>query len=419
MAKDDTLTNRSLASAGKTYMIDMEIQKLRESIYGMSGLQDRLQNSTKGARAAIQKDFDAAYERLTAAEAKREELLAADKKAAQDKKDANSASARAKAKAKAEELEDKAKAADLAKNSKLASSLRTQAAAEREKAKIPKVEDTTGTATGTQLPLTDEQIVANEFAKAGVSADGTVQYGFPNPNGEGLSAMAAYVYVEPGKPGGSAYDGSDLRQRPETEKSFAFGTTDEVVNKYYTQLVKQYGSKSALALKLQEAGKLSNAKNADRGKILAALNNVVAGYTSDNTIAIKNGEIKELPTMDEYLSGMKGSGGGMSYTRTNTEIFDETTATRVLNQVAQSLTGKNYPQQKLKEGISVLQAMQKKMPQVSTVTDDEQGRQISNVTKTGIDPTGFLISQISQTDAAKEKKVLDYYSVFKNSFGVR
>jgi hypothetical protein len=87
--------------------------------------------------------------------------------------------------------------------------------------------------------------------------------------------------------------------------------------------------------------------------------------------------------------------------------------------VAQSLTGKNYPQQKLKEGISVLQAMQKKMPQKTTVTQDEQGRSVSNVTKTGIDPTGFLISQISQTDAAKEKQVLDYYSVFKNSFGVR
>jgi hypothetical protein len=164
---------------------------------------------------------------------------------------------------------------------------------------------------------------------------------------------------------------------------------------------------------------MTGAANADRGKILNALDGIVAKYTADNTIAIKNGEIKELPTMDEYLSGLRGTGSGMSYTRTDTEIFDETTATRVLNQVAQSLTGKNYPQQKLKEGISVLQAMQKKMPQRTTVTQDEQGRSVSNVTKTGIDPTGFLISQISQTDAAKEKQVLDYYSVFKNSFGVR
>jgi hypothetical protein len=64
VAKDDTLTNRSIASAGKTYSVDMEIQQLRQSIYGMSGLQDRLQNSTKSSRAAIQKDFDAAYEKL-------------------------------------------------------------------------------------------------------------------------------------------------------------------------------------------------------------------------------------------------------------------------------------------------------------------------------------------------------------------
>lgn len=419
MAKDDTRMNRSIASAGKTYVVDMEIQKLREAIYGMSGLQDRLQNSTKKNRAAIQKDFDAAYNKLTELEAKREQLLADDKKAAQDKKDAADAATRKKAAQKAAELEDKAKAADLAKNPKLAASLRAQASTEREKAKAKKPGDVTPGSGGTPLPLSDEQIVANEFSKAGVSADGTVQYGFPNPKGAGTSAMQAYIYVEPGKKGGAAYDGSSLRQMPEQDKSFAFGTTDEVLNKYYSQLVKQYGSKSALAQKLQDAGKLSNAKTADRAKILSALNNVVATYTADNTIAIKNGEIKELPTMDEYLSGLRGKGGGTSYTRTNAEIFDETTATRVLNQVAQSLTGKNYPQEKLKEGISVLQAMQKKMPQKTTVTEDEQGRPINTVTKTGIDPTGFLISQISQTDAAKEKQVLDYYSVFKNSFGVR
>lgn len=418
MAENETLTNRSIASAGKTYMVDMEIQQLRQSLYGMSGLQDRLQNSTKKNRAAIQKEFDSAYNKLTSLEAKREELLKEDKKAAQEKKDANTAAARAKAKSKALELEDKAKAADLAKNPTLAASLRTQAAAEREKAKVPKVEDTGGPM-GTPLPLTDEQIVQNEFAKAGVSADGTVQYGFPNPQGEGTTAMAAYIYVEPGKKGGAAYDGSTLRQQPEQDKAFAFGTTDEVTNKYYAQLVKQYGTKSALAQKLADAGKLSNAKTADRGKILAALSNVVATYTADNTIAIKNGEIKELPTMDEYLSGLRGKGGSNSYTKTDTVIYDETTATKDLNQISRALTGKDYPQEKLAEGIKILQAIQKKTPQKTTYTQDEEGRTVSTVTKTGLDPQGFLISQIAQTDAAKEKQVLDYYSVFKNSFGVR
>jgi len=269
------------------------------------------------------------------------------------------------------------------------------------------------------LPLTDEQIVANEFTKAGVSADGTVQYGFPNPNGEGTSAGAAYIFVEPGKKGSTAYNGSGLYTSQDQDKSFAFGTTDEVLNKYYAQLVKQYGSKTALAQKLQEAGKLSNAKTADRSKILSALNGVVATYTADNTIAIKNGEIKELPTMDEYLTGMRGKGGGNSYTKTDTVIYDETTATKDLNQVARALTGKDYPKEKLSEGIKILQMIQKKMPQKTTYTQDEQGRTVSQVTKTGVDPQGFLIQQVSQMDAAKEKQVLDYYSVFKNSFGVR
>jgi hypothetical protein len=418
MAKDETLTNRSIASAGKTYMVDMEIQQLRQSLYGMSGLQDRLQNSTKKNRAAIQKEFDAAYDKLTSLEAKREELLKEDKKAAQEKKDANTAAARAKAKSKALELEDKAKAADLAKNPTLAASLRTQAAAEREKAKVPKIEDTGGPM-GTPLPLTDEQIVQNEFAKAGVSADGTVQYGFPNPQGEGTTAMAAYIYVEPGKKGGAAYDGSTLRQQPEQDKAFAFGTTDEVTNKYYAQLVKQYGTKSALAQKLADAGKLSNAKTADRGKILAALSNVVATYTADNTIAIKNGEIKELPTMDEYLSGLRGTGGGNAFTTSRTEISSETEAVRYLNQVSQSLTGKNYPKAKLAEGIKILQQMQKKNPSMTTTSRNDEGDITSSVTRNGLDTQGFLISQIAQTDAAKEKQVLDYYQVFKNSFGVR
>jgi hypothetical protein len=256
VAKDDTLTNRSIASAGKTYSVDMEIQQLRQSIYGMSGLQDRLQNSTKSSRAAIQKDFDAAYEKLQSLEAERERLLSADKKAAQADKDKNSAAARTKAANKAADLEDKAKAADLAKNPKLAASLRVQANQEREKAKAPKVENTGGPM-GSPLPLTDEQIVANEFSKANVDAQGIVQYGFPGKDGQGLSAMQAYIYVEPGKKGGTAYSGSGLYTSQDQDKSFAFGTSDEVANKYYTQLVKQYGSKTALAQKLQDAGKLA------------------------------------------------------------------------------------------------------------------------------------------------------------------
>lgn len=417
MAKDDTLTNRSIASAGKTYMVDMQIQKLRESIYGMSGLQDRLQNSTKKTRAAIQKEFDAAYEKLTSLEAEREKLLAADKKDAQDKKDANAKANRAKAATKAAELEDKAKAADLAKNPKLAASLREQAKQERDKSKAPKVENTGGPI-GSPLPLTDEQIVANEFSKANVDAQGVVQYGFPGKDGEGLSTMQAYIYVEPGKKGGTAYDGSTLRQMPDQDKAFAFGTTDEVANKYYTQLVKQYGSKSALAQKLADAGKLSNAKTADRGKILTALGNVIATYTADNTLAIKNGEIKELPTMDEYLSGMRGKGGN-SFTTSRAEISSETEAVRYLNQVSQSLTGKNYPQEKLAEGIKILQQMQKKNPSMTTTSRNDEGDTTSTVTRNGLDTQGFLIQQIAQTDAAKEKQVLDYYQVFKNSFGVR
>jgi hypothetical protein len=273
--------------------------------------------------------------------------------------------------------------------------------------------------TGTTLPLTDEQIVANEFTKAGVSADGTVQYGFPNPNGEGTSAGAAYIFVEPGKKGSTAYNGSGLYTSQDQDKSFAFGTTDEVLNKYYAQLVKQYGSKTALAQKLQEAGKLSNAKTADRAKILGALDKVVATYTADNTIAIKNGEIKELPTMDEYLTGMRGKGGGNSFTTSRTEISSETEAVRYLNQVSQSLTGKNYPQAKLAEGIKILQQMQKKNPSMTTTSRNDEGDTTSSVTRNGLDTQGFLISQIAQTDAAKEKQVLDYYQVFKNSFGVR
>jgi len=269
------------------------------------------------------------------------------------------------------------------------------------------------------LPLTDDQMVQNEFAKAGVSADGTVQYGFPNPKGEGTTAGAAYIFVEPGKKGGTAYDGSTLRQTPDQDKSFQFGSTDEVLNKYYSQLVKQYGSKSALAQKLQEAGKLSNAKTADRAKILSALDGVVSTYTADNTIAIKNGEIKELPTMDEYLSGMRGKGGGNSFTTSRTEISSETEAVRYLDQVSQSLTGKAYPKEKLAEGIKILQQMQKKNPSMTTTSRDDSGNTTSSVQKNGLDTQGFLIQQIAQTDAAKEKQVLDYYQVFKNSFGVR
>ena len=332
-------------------------------------------------------------------------------------KDKTTSSA-AKLEAQAKKKESEAKYYEDINQPAKAKQLRDEAKDLRLKITNPSASTPTGM-TGTGPLPTDEEMVQNEFAKAGVSADGTVQYGFPNPKGEGTTAGAAYIFVEPGKKGGTAYDGSTLRQTPDQDKSFAFGSTDEVLNKYYSQLVKQYGSKSALAQKLQEAGRLSNAKNADRAKILGALDKVVATYTADNTIAIKNGEIKELPTMDEYLSGLRGKGGGNSFTTSRTEISSETEAVRYLNQVSQSLTGKNYPREKLAEGIKILQQMQKKNPSMTTTSRNDEGDTTSSVTKNGLDTQGFLIQQIAQTDAAKEKQVLDYYQVFKNSFGVR
>ena len=63
--------------------------------------------------------------------------------------------------------------------------------------------------------------------------------------------------------------------------------------------------------------------------------------------------------------------------------------------------------------------MQKKNPSMTTTSRNDEGDTTSSVTRNGLDTQGFLISQIAQTDAAKEKQVLDYYQVFKNSFGVR
>lgn len=277
----------------------------------------------------------------------------------------------------------------------------------------PKEQTTTGQ--NATVPLSDKQLLENEFAKAGLSSNGTVQYGFPNPNGQGSTTQAAYIYVEPGTKG--AYNGAQLT--PKQESSVQFGTTDEVVNKYYEQLRKQYGSKQGVVDALYNANILNTNKNVPAGSLLAALDKVTSNYTADQVLAFKDG-VREFPSMSEYLANFKGGGGGTSYTRTTATVSSDSEAYNLALRVAKTVTGKKLDDKTMNQLVKLLQEQQGKNPAKEQITEDAQGRIVGRkTTTTGLDPEGFLINQISQGDDAKVKKILDYYSVYKRSMGVQ
>jgi len=228
-----------------------------------------------------------------------------------------------------------------------------------------------------------------------------------------------YIYYEPAGPrmsGKRPISGSD--------SGATFGDSDAVRDKYQKQLLKQYGSKQALIDKLYKGGFLSTNKfaaNQMSKAIIGGLEDAVAEYTLKQVDDYKNNNVKEFESMDAFLTSGKRSGIGKSLTQTDVTatVFDDTRATALIKRLYQTAQGRDPNEKELKELIPMVQDFQKKNPQISTSTRNEEGTYSSGTNRLGGDPEEFLVDKLSQKDETKARSILGYYDAFKSVIGVQ
>lgn len=209
-----------------------------------------------------------------------------------------------------------------------------------------------------------------------------------------------------------------------SDSGVRFGDSDDVRDEYQKQLLKQYGSKQALIDKLFKGGFLSTNKfaaNQMSKAIIKGLEDAVAEYTLKQVDDYKNNNVKEFESMDAFLTSGKRSGFGDSLTKTTktATVYDDTRATALINNLTQKLQGRDPNAKELKELIPMIQDFQKKNPQISTSTQNEEGTFSSGTNQLGGDPEEFLLEKLSQKDETKARSILGYYDAFKSVIGVQ
>jgi hypothetical protein len=288
--------------------------------------------------------------------------------------------------------------------------------------KTQKVTKTEGQVPRT-VEMTNAQQLDEYLSRAGTSigpSGPTVQVTYPNTlDSRGKSTVEeSFLYVEPGAKATAAYEGSQLVQKPASEKGVEFGTTDVIRDKYIKQLVKQYGSKQGLVDRLKEVGLLTTNKNVPSGAIDQALNQIIAEYTYEQVSAYKNYGVKEFPTLDEYMSN-RPKGGGSSTTTSKVTTFSDTDFRALAQEVGRALYERELNPAELKKLQPILERAQRKTPEVTTTTEGADGSSRAISARTGLNSQQFLIEELAKTDEAKATQMVGFYDVYKQMMGVQ
>lgn len=207
-----------------------------------------------------------------------------------------------------------------------------------------------------------------------------------------------------------------------SESNVEFGNLDTVRDLYQKQLLKLYGSNQGLINKLFESGYLKTNKipaNKISQSILGALGQAVEEYTVQQVDDYKTKGVKEFQSLDAFLSGGKRDTKSLTQTTKRQTVYDDTRATALANALSQQLKGRDANAKELKDLIPLIQDFQKKNPEITTSTDNQDGTFSSVVTKTSGDPEEFLLDKLSQQDETKARSVLGYYDAFKSVIGVQ
>jgi hypothetical protein len=316
--------------------------------------------------------------------------------------------------------EDLAKAKDELARAK---DLKDTAAITKAEDKIERLTDKKDKVTGESVKITNAEQLANYIASAGTSigpSGPVVQVTEPNkldPRGN-PTVYEAFLYLEPGAKGTTAYAGGQLVTTGEGEKGIEFGTTDVIRDKYIKQLVKQYGGKQELVDRLKEVGLLTTNKNVPQGAVDQALNDIIAEYTYEQVSAYKNYGVKEFPTLDEYMSNRPKRGGG-STTTTRTTTFSDTDFRALAQEVGRALYQRELSPKELKKLQPILEKAQRKTPEVTTTTPGADGSSDAVSRRTGLNSQQFLIEELAKTDEAKATQMVGFYDVYKQMMGVQ
>lgn len=271
---------------------------------------------------------------------------------------------------------------------------------------------------------TDDQIAVDNAIQTATITMGPggpqVNFAFPNPaDPKGKpEQFQAYLYVDSrGKVSLSPDDARAGKVGPE----FTFDKTDAARDKHLADLYKKYGNRQAIVDRLYQAGYLTTNKNVPTDAMLEALDAAAGQYTVDQVEAYKAKQIKEFSTFDDWLGLKKGSAKSLAGTRTVSQIteFSDTDARALINDVVQSLMGREASDKEYANLVPLVQKKQRKNPALVSTTTDAEGKTIATKTKTGINEQQFLIEKLSQRDEAKATRILSYYDAFKQAIGVR
>ena len=275
-----------------------------------------------------------------------------------------------------------------------------------------------------RIELSPREKIAAEINRGSIVDDnGTkkLQAMFPNSRNELGEATVSegFLYVEPAD--------SKMRDlRPGStagQMGIQWGTNDDVRDLYKKQLLKVYGSEQSLYNKLYEAGYIKSKKmNPTTGArdVLNALQEAVADYSLTQVNDYKDGRVKgDFPTMDAFLSSGNRDSKSLTQTTKTATVYDDTRATGLIKSLYQKLQGRDPNAKELKELIPMIQDFQKKNPQISTSTQNEEGTFSSGTNQLGGDPEEFLLEKLSQKDETKARSVLGYYDAFKSVIGVQ
>jgi len=279
---------------------------------------------------------------------------------------------------------------------------------------------------GNLSKLSDAEQVKALMDSASITLNGSqYQVLVSSPNEQNPDAdpvvLPKYIYYEPGTK--SKFTGTGRRPIPGTPSGTTFGDSDAVRDKYQKQLLEQYGSKQALIDKLFKGGFLKTNKfaaNQMSKAIIAGLEDAVAEYTLKQVDDYKNNNVKEFETMDAFLtSGKRSDKSSLTQTDVTATVFDDTRATALIKRLYQTAQGRDPNEKELKELIPMVQDFQKKNPQISTSTRNEEGTYSSGTNRLGGDPEEFLVDKLSEKSETKARSILGYYDAFKSVIGVQ
>jgi len=281
----------------------------------------------------------------------------------------------------------------------------------------------TSVKSGDLSKLSDAEQVKALMDSASITLNGSeyqVQVSSPNeidPQGDPV-VMPKYIYYEPAGP--KKYVGSTLTGTP---SGVRFGDSDAVRDEYQKQLLKQYGSKQGLIDKLFKGGFLPTNKfaaNQMSKAIIKGLEDAVAEYTLKQVDDYKNNNVTEFESMDAFLtSGKRSNKSSLTQTDVTATVFDDTRATALIKRLYQTAQGRDPNEKELKELIPMVQDFQKKNPQISTSTRNEEGTYSSGTNRLGGDPEEFLVDKLSEKSETKARSILGYYDAFKSVIGVQ